>query len=78
LVELNGRICTSVWLGKDGESHAALNFHTSEIKVHSSSKRTDNKAEQSKKTEKKVVSNSNSKTHEEDNDLPFKTIKQDF
>ncbi|UZT98045.1 hypothetical protein ODZ84_00290 [Chryseobacterium fluminis] len=27
LVELNGRICTSVWLGKDGEPHAALNFH---------------------------------------------------
>jgi len=36
------------------------------------------KAEQSKKTEKKVVFNSDSKTHEEDNDLPFKTIKQDF
>lgn len=71
LVELNGRVYTSAWLGKNGEAHAGLNFHTSNIKVHSSSKQTENKSEQSKKAEKKAVSNSDSKTSEEDDDLPF-------
>ncbi|MBF6643955.1 MULTISPECIES: single-stranded DNA-binding protein [Chryseobacterium] len=71
LVELNGRVYTSAWLGKDGEPHAGLNFHTSQIKVHSSSKRTENKSEQSKKAEKKAVSISASKKSEEDEDLPF-------
>ncbi|MDR6372338.1 single-strand DNA-binding protein [Chryseobacterium bernardetii] len=71
LVELNGRIYTSAWLGKDGEPHAGLNFHTSQIKVHSSSKRTEIKSDHSKKAENKAVFNSASKTSEEDDDLPF-------
>ncbi|MEG0918253.1 MAG: single-stranded DNA-binding protein, partial [Myroides sp.] len=29
LVELSGRVYTSAWMGKDGEAHAGLNFHTS-------------------------------------------------
>lgn len=73
LVELSGRAYTSVWLGKDGEPHAGLNFHTSQIKVHSSSKRTENKFTESKKKDKKEISNSNSKSNdsEKNDDLPF-------
>jgi single-strand DNA-binding protein len=71
LVELHGRVYTAAWMGKDGEPHAGLNFHASQIKVHSSGKRADNKAEQSKKAEKKAISISASKTSEEDEDLPF-------
>ena len=71
LVELNGRIYTSAWLGKDVEPHSMLNFHTSQIKVHSSGKGTENISEQSKKAEKKAVSTSTSKTSEEEDDLPF-------
>lgn len=35
LVELTGRVSTRAWVGKDGEPKAALNFHTSQIKLHS-------------------------------------------
>ena len=41
LVELSGRAYTSAWIGKDGEPHAGLNFHTSQIKLHGGSKRTE-------------------------------------
>lgn len=34
LVELRGRVSTRAWTGKDGEAHSALNFHTSQIKLH--------------------------------------------
>lgn len=29
LVELNGRAYATAWIGKDGEPHAGMNFHTS-------------------------------------------------
>ena len=32
LVELSGRVSTRAWIGKDGEAHSGLNFHTSDIK----------------------------------------------
>lgn len=35
VVELQGRVSTRAWLTKDGEPKAALNFHTSKIKLHS-------------------------------------------
>jgi single-strand DNA-binding protein len=34
LVELTGRISTRAWAGNDGQLHAGLNFHTSQIKLH--------------------------------------------
>lgn len=37
-VELNGRVSATAWVGGDGEVHAALNFHTSQIKFHGSGK----------------------------------------
>ena len=39
LVELNGRVSAGAWIGGDGEAHAALNFHTSQIKLHGGGKR---------------------------------------
>ena len=71
LVELSGRAYTSAWLGKDGEPHAGLNFHTAQIKVHSSRKRTENKSTESNKTDKKEISKSKSPDTDKDNDLPF-------
>ena len=71
LVELSGRAYTSAWLGKDGEPHAGLNFHTSQIKVHGSGKRTENKCAESEKTSKKQTSRSRSKDSDKDDDLPF-------
>ena len=41
LVELTGRVSTRAWTGKDGEPKAGLNFHTSNIKLHEGSKKTE-------------------------------------
>ena len=41
LVELTGRVSTRAWIGKDGEAHSALNFHTSQIKLHGGNKNTE-------------------------------------
>lgn len=41
LVELTGRVSTRAWLSKDGEARSGLNFNTSQIKLHGSSKRTE-------------------------------------
>lgn len=68
LVELNGRAYTSAWIGKDGEPHAGLNFLTSQIKIHGSGKRTENKSTES---HKKESSNSRSNDSDKDDDLPF-------
>ena len=71
LVELSRRAYTSVWIGKDGEPHAGLNFHTSQIKVHGSGKRTENKSTETNKNDKKKISIPKSKDSEKDDDLPF-------
>lgn len=42
LVELNGRVSARAWIGGDGEAHAALNFHTSQIKLYGGGKRSEN------------------------------------
>ncbi|TQM21018.1 MULTISPECIES: single-stranded DNA-binding protein [Chryseobacterium] len=63
LVELMGRVYTRAWIGKDGEAHAGLNFHTSKIKIHSISKTKPEK----ETTSKEPKSNQNDK----DDDLPF-------
>ncbi len=39
LVELSGRVSARAWIGGDGEAHAALNFHTSQIKLYGGGKR---------------------------------------
>lgn len=39
LVELTGRVYARAWQGNDGQAHAGLNFHTSEIKLHGGGKR---------------------------------------
>ena len=41
LVELTGRVSTRAWVSKDGEARAGLNFHTSNIKLHGGSRRTE-------------------------------------
>lgn len=69
LVELNGRAYTSAWLGKDGEPHAGINFHTSHIIFHGAGKRTDSVSVKSNE----VVSNADHKSsnNDKDDDLPF-------
>ena len=71
MVELRGRAYTSAWIGKDGEPHAGLNFHTSQIKVHGTGKRTENKSTEPKKNDKKEISISRSKDSDKEDDLPF-------
>ncbi|WP_324756158.1 single-stranded DNA-binding protein [Sphingobacterium thalpophilum] len=41
LVELTGRVSTRAWVNKDGQPRAGLNFHTSNIKLHGGSRRTE-------------------------------------
>ena len=41
LVELTGRVSTRAWIGKDGEAHSGINFHTSQIKLHGGGRKTE-------------------------------------
>ena len=41
LVELSGRVTARAWTGNDGEAHAGLNFHTSQIKLHGGGKKSE-------------------------------------
>ena len=65
LVELSGRVSTRAWTGNDGELRAGLNFHTSQIKLHGGSRKTDT-VQATAQTE----SNKTTKQGTED-DLPF-------
>ena len=38
LVELAGRVSARAWMGNDGQPKAGLNFNTTDIKLHGSSK----------------------------------------
>ena len=60
LVELSGRVSTRAWTGNDGEPRAGLNFHTSNIKLHGGSKKSE--------TAQATTGANNSKTED---DLPF-------
>lgn len=60
LVELTGRASVRAWISKDGEAKAGLNFHTSNIKLHGSSKRTE--------TAQATTGTGNNKVED---DLPF-------
>lgn len=68
LVELTGRVSARGWIGKDGEAHAGLNFHTSQIQLHSGSRPNDNAAPQTiaNATNTGVAQNQNV-----EDDLPF-------
>jgi single-strand DNA-binding protein len=65
LVELTGRVSANAWIGKDGEIRSALNFHTSNIKLHGSGKKSENPTKTALKSSKNEVS------QEIDDDLPF-------
>lgn len=41
LVELIGRVSARGWIGNDGKVHAALNFHTSQIKLYGGGKQSE-------------------------------------
>jgi len=41
LVEVTGRVSARAWLGRDGQPHASLNFHSSNIKFLDSPKKTE-------------------------------------
>jgi len=61
LVELSGRVSTRAWAGNDGELRAGLNFHTSQIKLHGGSRKTE--------TVQATAQTESNKTTEDD--LPF-------
>ena len=65
LVELSGRVSTRAWTGNDGEAHAGLNFHTSQIKLHGSSKRAETSQAPTQSRSNKVTA------QETEDDLPF-------
>ena len=62
LVELNGRVSARAWIGGNGEAHAALNLHTSQIKLHGGGKRPETVAGGNK---------NNSVAPANNDDLPF-------
>ncbi len=67
LVELSGRVSSNAWIGKDGEIRSGLNFHTSNIKLHSSSgKISESVSKQDISSEK-----DNHFADDKDDDLPF-------
>ena len=65
LVELSGRVSTRAWTGNDGELRAGLNFHTSQIKLHGRSRKTE--------TVQVTAQTERNKTTEQgtEDDLPF-------
>lgn len=65
LVELSGRVSTRAWTGNDGEPRAGLNFHTSQIKLHGGSRRTDTVQATAKPESNRVTA------QPKEDDLPF-------
>ncbi|HSD06368.1 single-stranded DNA-binding protein [Flavobacterium sp.] len=59
LVELTGRISARAWTNNNGEARAGLNFHSSQIKLHGNSKRTE------------TVQANKATAQETENDFPF-------
>jgi single-strand DNA-binding protein len=70
LVELNGRVSARAWIGNDGEAHAALNFHTSQIKLFGGGRRTETVAGGNEDNLVASANKGNDKAKDED-DLPF-------
>lgn len=65
LVELIGRLSPRAWTNSEGEPRAGLNFHTSQIKLHGGSRKT----ETSQASEQ--IENSNLSEQNSEDDLPF-------
>lgn len=65
LVELSGRVYARAWQGSDGEPHAGLNFHTSQIKFYGGGKKSQT-AEPANATQ-----DDNTAKKGEEDDLPF-------
>ena len=60
LVELTGRVSARAWTGNNGETHAGLNFNTSNIKLHGGGKKSET-----------VQATIGTTTDKPENDLPF-------
>ncbi|MBB4807162.1 single-strand DNA-binding protein [Chryseobacterium defluvii] len=67
LVELSGRVSSNAWIGKDGEIHSGLNFHTSSIKLHGGS----GKNSESEPKQNVTQETGNPFAGDTDDDLPF-------
>ena len=65
LVELIGRVSTRAWVNKEGEPRAGLNFHTSQIKLHGGSRRTETVQATEQSENNSITAQST------DDDLPF-------
>ncbi|SFH37492.1 single-stranded DNA-binding protein [Pedobacter insulae] len=70
LVELTGRVSASAWLGRDGEAHASLNFHTSNIRFFGGGRNSEAVADRSAGTPKPSAKKTKDNSAAED-DLPF-------
>jgi len=68
LVELTGKVSARAWIGGDGEAHAALNFHTSNIKLHGGGRRNETAAGDNTQAPASSAHNNNG---ENKDDLPF-------
>jgi len=72
VVELTGRVSARAWMGSDGEAHAALNFHTSQIKLHGGGRKTATEAGGNSKGAAASADKRNTKgTAIGEDDLPF-------
>lgn len=72
VVELTGRVSARAWTGNDGEPRAGLNFHTSQIKLHSVSLADGRGGRESGGVRAAAPSDSNGHaTGETVDDLPF-------
>jgi single-strand DNA-binding protein len=65
LVELSGKASARSWIGKDGEAHAGLNFHTSQITLHGGGNKSQTAGAPKENNKKQPAS------AEADDDLPF-------
>ncbi len=65
LVELTGKVSLRAWTDMNGKARAGLNFHTSQIKLHSRSKRAET-VQATTQTENNKVAPQNT-----EDDLPF-------
>ncbi|OXA99170.1 single-stranded DNA-binding protein [Flavobacterium oncorhynchi] len=65
LVELTGRANARAWVGNDGQLHAGLNFHTSQIKLHGGSRKAETGQIATKSEGNKEIQD------EKEIDLPF-------
>lgn len=65
LVELTGKVSVRAWTDMDGKARAGLNFHTSQIKLHSGSKRAETVKDTTPTENNKVALQST------EDDLPF-------